>query len=79
MPNILERFAAARGKPADEAGFYWSGGLVEVADRTWFVSQFSGVTAFDTDEGIVLVDTGPEAMAPLLARHDRASRRSQAL
>ena len=31
------------------ARFFWSGGPVEVAARTWFVSFFSGVTAFETD------------------------------
>lgn len=71
MPNVLERFAAMRGKSADEAGFYWSGGPIEVAPRTWFLSQFSGVTGFETDDGIVLVDSGLQAMAPILARRLR--------
>jgi len=67
MPNVMERFAAARGKSVDEAGFYWTGGPIEVAHRTWFLSQFSGVTAFETDDGLVLVDSGLQAMAPMLA------------
>ncbi|MBV9568557.1 MAG: hypothetical protein JO172_10490, partial [Hyphomicrobiales bacterium] len=57
-----ERFKAMRGKAPDEAGFFWSGGPLEVAERTFFQSRFSGVTGFETDEGIVLVDSG---MAPL--------------
>ena len=46
---------------------YWSGGPVEVASRTWFVSNFSGVTAFETQAGLVLVDSGTERLAPGLA------------
>lgn len=42
----------------DEAKFFWSGGPVRVAERTWFQSMISGVTGFETDEGLVLVDTG---------------------
>jgi alkyl sulfatase BDS1-like metallo-beta-lactamase superfamily hydrolase len=32
--------------------------LEEVAERTVFYNAFSGVTAFDTDDGLVIVDTG---------------------
>jgi alkyl sulfatase BDS1-like metallo-beta-lactamase superfamily hydrolase len=71
MPNVMERFAAARGKAVEEAGFYWSGGPIEVAPRSWFLSEFSGVTAFETDDGIVLIDSGLQALAPLLARRLR--------
>lgn len=39
----------------------------EVAEDTYFQSVFSGVTAFDTDEGIVLVDTGPKGASPEFA------------
>jgi glyoxylase-like metal-dependent hydrolase (beta-lactamase superfamily II) len=63
----MERFEANRGKSADEAGMYWSGGTVEVAPRTWFVSNFSGVTAFETEAGLVLVDSDTERLAPGLA------------
>jgi glyoxylase-like metal-dependent hydrolase (beta-lactamase superfamily II) len=62
-----ERFKAMRGKEPDEAGFFWSGGPIEVAERTWFQSRFSGVTAFETDEGIVLVDSGMAPLGPVLA------------
>jgi glyoxylase-like metal-dependent hydrolase (beta-lactamase superfamily II) len=67
MANIMERFEANRGKSPDEAGMYWSGGPVEVASRTWFVSNFSGVPAFETQAGLVLVDSGTERLAPGLA------------
>ncbi|MBW0005363.1 MAG: MBL fold metallo-hydrolase [Hyphomicrobiales bacterium] len=62
-----ERFKAMRGKSPDEAGFFWSGGPIEVAERTFFQSRFSGVTGFETDEGIVLVDSGMAPLGPVLA------------
>jgi glyoxylase-like metal-dependent hydrolase (beta-lactamase superfamily II) len=46
------------GRSPEDAKFYWSGGPIQVAERTWFQSQMSGVTAFETDEGLVLVDSG---------------------
>lgn len=42
-------------------------GPVEVAEGTYFASTFSNVTAFETDEGLVLVDTGVDEFAPTLA------------
>ena len=65
--NPLGRFAAMRGKSPDEAKFFWSGGPFEVAERTWFQSSFSGCTAFETDEGIVLVDSGLHTVGPRLS------------
>ena len=62
-----ERFKNMQGRSGEEAGFYWQGGPVEVAERTYFQSRFSGVTAFDTDEGIVLVDSGMGQLGPKLA------------
>jgi alkyl sulfatase BDS1-like metallo-beta-lactamase superfamily hydrolase len=55
------------GKSPDEAKFFWTGGPVEVADRTWFASAFSGATAFETDAGLVLVDSGTKQMGKTLA------------
>jgi len=60
-------FSRQRDKSPEEAKFFWSGGPIEVAERTWFQSRFSGVTAFETDEGIVLVDSGMAPLAPALA------------
>ncbi len=65
--NPMERFTTMAGKPPEEATFYWTGGPVEVAPRTWFQSMFSGCTGFETDQGIVLVDTGQARLAPHLA------------
>lgn len=39
----------------------------EVAEGVYFESLFSGVTAFETPAGVVLVDTGPELLARPLA------------
>lgn len=65
--NPAAKFVSMRGKSPEEAKFFWSGGPVEVAPRTWFASQFSGCTAFETDEGLVLVDTGTRQFAPVIA------------
>lgn len=65
--SIKDRFKQMEGRGGDEAGFYWQGGPVEVAERTYFQSRFSGVTAFDTDEGIVLVDSGTAQNGPKIA------------
>ncbi|RSN46938.1 alkyl sulfatase dimerization domain-containing protein [Actinomadura sp. WAC 06369] len=54
-----------------EAKFFWTGGPVRVADGTWFASVGSGVTAFATDEGLVLVDTGTRLFAPDMAERIR--------
>jgi glyoxylase-like metal-dependent hydrolase (beta-lactamase superfamily II) len=64
--GMFQRMSACYGRPPEEAKFFWSGGPVEVAPRTWFVSFFSGVTGFDTDEGLVLVDSGLAWLAPAL-------------
>jgi glyoxylase-like metal-dependent hydrolase (beta-lactamase superfamily II) len=65
--NPAAKFATMRGKSPEEAKFFWSGGPIAVAERTWFASQFSGCVAFETDEGLVLVDTGTKQFAPMLA------------
>jgi glyoxylase-like metal-dependent hydrolase (beta-lactamase superfamily II) len=70
--NPSEQFAELRGKPPAEARFFWNGGPVEVADRTWFSSLLSGVTAFETDDGLVLVDSGTVFLAPQLAKDIRS-------
>ena len=56
--NPTNKFTQYTDADPDEAKFFWSGGPIEMAPRTWFASQFSGITAFETDEGVVLVDTG---------------------
>lgn len=44
----------------------------ELAPRTYFISLFSGVTAFETDEGLVLVDTGLQHLAGFIHSAIRA-------
>lgn len=65
--NPAQKFGSLRGKTPEEAKFFWTGGPVEVAERTWFASQFSGVTAFETSKGLVLIDTGTRQLSPTLA------------
>lgn len=65
--NPTDQFATMRGRSAEEAKFFWNGGPVEIAPRTWFSSLLSGVTAFETDDGLVLVDSGTALLAPHLA------------
>ncbi len=65
--NPRDRFAELVGRPPEEAQFFWTGGPIEVAEGTYFASMFSGVTAFETPEGLVLVDTGLARLAPGLA------------
>lgn len=47
--------------------FWESEGPVEVAERTYFASAFSNVTAFETDEGLVLIDAGVAEFAHVLS------------
>ena len=58
MQNPSEQFRSMAGRTPEEAKFFWTGGPIEVAERTWFQSSFSGCTGFETDAGLVLVDTG---------------------
>lgn len=69
--NPLEMFLVNQDTDPDEAKFFWSGGPVEVADRTWFQSLLSGSTVFDTDEGLVVVDTGTIFAGGTLAERAR--------
>ncbi len=43
-PSLKMRSEA--GKSPEEAKFFWTGGPLEVAERTWFASVGSGVTIF---------------------------------
>ncbi|MGH2711246.1 MAG: MBL fold metallo-hydrolase, partial [Actinomycetota bacterium] len=48
-----------------------SGQLVEAAARTAFLHSFANVSAFDTDDGLVLVDTGSPMTAEAVHREIR--------
>src|SRR5262249_55136436 len=65
--NPTDLFKQLRGRSPEEAKFFWSGGPIEVAERTWFQSVFSGCTGFETDEGLVLVDSGMVQLGGKLA------------
>jgi glyoxylase-like metal-dependent hydrolase (beta-lactamase superfamily II) len=69
--NPTDRFFQHENGDPAEAGFFWTGGPVEVAERTWFASVFSGATAFETAEGVVLVDTGTKYFGPQIAERIR--------
>ena len=47
----------------DHHPFSIGGGIEAVAERTAFVPSFANVAAFDTDDGLVLVDTGSSFLA----------------
>ena len=66
VSNPRDRFQQMAGKSPEEANFFWTGGPIEVAERTYFASLFSGVTAFETDDGLVLIDSGMQRLAPPL-------------
>lgn len=65
--NPARKFMEMAGKSPEEAKFFWTGGPIELAEGTWFQSNFSGVTAFETPEGLVLVDSGHAGLAPAIA------------
>ena len=69
--NPTNRFSTEAGSNPADALFFWTGGPTQVAERTWFQSAFSGVTAFETDAGLVLVDSGLVPLAPTLAEKVR--------
>lgn len=65
--NPTRKISTEAGKSPEEAKFFWTGGPVRVAERTWFASFGSGLTAFETDDGLMLVDSGTKAGSPTLA------------
>jgi hypothetical protein len=52
--STMTPFREMAGKNPEEAKFFWSGGPIEVAPRTWFQSYLSGVTGFETDAGLLM-------------------------
>jgi len=63
---------AAEVDPFETDMFERLDGVREVAEDTYYHSYFSSVTAFDTDEGLVLVDTAVEQASPGVAEDLRA-------
>ncbi|MFC1999492.1 hypothetical protein ACFLXE_01885 [Chloroflexota bacterium] len=62
VADPTHKFVEFRGASPEETKFFYSGGLVEVAAGTWFVSVAAGRTAFEADDGFVLVDSGPAGL-----------------
>ncbi len=69
--NPIQKIFDYKNASPDEAKFFWSGGPVEVAERTFFQSFMSGCTAFETDDGLVLIDTGTQTASTMLASQVR--------
>lgn len=61
--NPTRRWTEPGDRSPSEAKFFWTGGPVQVAPDTWFTSVGSGVTAFATSDGLVLVDSGTRLFA----------------
>lgn len=53
-------------------GFFGGGEPLLAAPRTWFIPSFANVAAFETDEGLLLVDAGLRVMGPAIYAAIRA-------
>ncbi len=69
--DVAEQLWNGEVTVADRHPFEVAGDLVEVAARTGFLAGFSNVSAFDTDDGLVLVDTGLPLTASYVHEHIR--------
>ncbi|GAA2104323.1 hypothetical protein GCM10009801_79860 [Streptomyces albiaxialis] len=69
--NPTGQWMSASEQDPRDAKLFWTGGPVEVAADTWFVSLGSGVTVFATREGLVLVDSGTRLFAGEMAERVR--------
>jgi alkyl sulfatase BDS1-like metallo-beta-lactamase superfamily hydrolase len=66
MPDLLDlvdKLWSGEASTADHHPVTTTSELCEVADRTAFISAFGNVCAFDTADGLVLVDTGNQVLA----------------
>ena len=61
--ELADRLWTGAASVKDHHPFSINGGIEEVAPRTAFVPSFANVAAFDTDEGLLLVDTGSSFLA----------------
>src|ERR1700722_19151941 len=62
--DFAEGLWSGRIDPAEHHPFAPLLDLEPIAERTAFVSSFANATAFDTAQGLVLVDTGSFLLAP---------------
>lgn len=56
----------------DALSFFGGGEPSQAAPRTWFVPAFANVTAFETDDGLLLVDAGLRVVGPAIFASIRA-------
>lgn len=56
----------------DALSFFGGGEPMQAAPRTWFVPAFANVTAFETDDGLLLVDAGLRVVGPAIFASIRA-------
>ncbi len=64
MTDVLELADQLwRGEVGDYHPFSHFGDLAPIDDRTRFAASFANVAAFDTDDGLVLVDTGSSLLS----------------
>ena len=61
--ELADRLWTGEATVADHHPFSINSGIEEVAPRTGFVPSFANVAAFDTDDGLLLVDTGSSFLA----------------
>ncbi|MDQ1404004.1 MAG: hypothetical protein QOG03_2320 [Actinomycetota bacterium] len=61
--EVADKLWRGEASIADHHPFSFGGGLVEIGDGTAFVPSFANVSAFSTDDGLVLVDTGSLLLA----------------
>ncbi|MEJ7585253.1 MAG: alkyl sulfatase dimerization domain-containing protein [Acidimicrobiales bacterium] len=64
--DLSDRILDGRADIEDHHPFRPTNELTEVADGTAIVSSFANVTAFGTDDGLCLVDTGSAFAAPTI-------------
>lgn len=69
---LADRLWNGEARIEDHHPVGFQGALVEVAPRTAFLPSFGNVSALETDEGLVLVDTGGFLLAPAVHEAIRA-------
>jgi len=75
--DLADRLWRGEADIEDHHPVGFNGGLAEIADGVAFVASFARVSAFDTDDGLLLVDTGSAFTAESLHRQIRNWSRSR--
>jgi alkyl sulfatase BDS1-like metallo-beta-lactamase superfamily hydrolase len=66
--TMSDRRGVVVGDLAQRQGFFGSGEAIEVRPKTFFLASFGNVSAFETTEGLLMVDTGLRQFAA--SNHD---------